>query len=337
MKALMYVAKNKVEVMDIPEPQVRPGTVKIRVDYCALCATDVHIVSDGLYGVPTPFGIGHEGSGEIIELGEGAAEAGWKLGDRVAVASGGPCGICDQCKRGNDIFCQRLMPAFPMCAEFSTPKLNMIFKIPDGKPTKDYCIAEPCASAMQGIDLADIKIGDNVAISGVGGIGAILLNMILLKGATRVTAIDPVPDKRDRALAMGADYVIDPTSEDIVARAKEITDGRGFNVVIEASGVPVAAPPVLKMIANKGKAVYFAVYPMDYELPVNLYELYTQEISMQTVYTSIYNYPRVMELIPKLQLDKIFGPEKTMDEAAEAFELYRSSKYPKVVVKCSNI
>ena len=337
MKALIYTAKNKVEVGQIEEPQVRAKTVKIKVDYCALCATDVHIVTQGLYGLPTPVPLGHESCGTIIELGEGAAEQGWKIGDRVSVASCSPCGVCDECKRGNDIFCDAMpVPYYaPLMAVYAVVDINMIFRIPAYETdVRKYCLAEPCAAAMRGIDLADIRIGDTVAISGVGGIGSILLNMILLAGGARVTAIEPVESKRKLALEMGAQYTIDPSRENLMERVMEITDGRGFDRVFEVSGVPAAAPPVMEMLAHKGKAIYFAVYPMDYELPVNLYQMFAKETSIQGVFTTIYNYPRVMDIIPRLQIDKIIGIELPLDRAAEAFDLFLESKYPKIVVKC---
>ncbi|HVI43103.1 MAG TPA: hypothetical protein VM577_21045, partial [Anaerovoracaceae bacterium] len=108
-----------------------------------------------------------------------------------------------------------------------------------------------------------------------------------------------------------------------------------YDVVFEASGVPAAAPPILEIIANKGTAVYFAVFPMEYELPVNLYKLYSKEGRIQTVYTTNYNYPRVIELIPKLQMDKIIGTILPLDEGAKAWDLFHQSIYPKIMLKCS--
>lgn len=336
MKALLYTAANEVQIGELPEPQLKPGTVKMQIDYCAICATDVHIVTHGLYGLPTPWALGHEGSGHIVEVSQEAAAEGWKVGDKIAAASMGICGKCDNCKRGDDVHCLNPYSA-PMLTEYAVLPTNMIYRIPENEDPKNYCIAEPCASAMRGIDIADIKIGDTVLISGVGGIGAILLNMLLDRGATRVTAIDINEDKLARAKAMGAKYVINSLKEDIVERAMEITDGRGYDVIIEASGAPAAAPPLLKCIANKGKVVYFAVFPMDYELPVNLYEMYSKEASLHTVFTTVYNYPRVMELIPQLQLDQILGPVYQLDDAVDAFWTYQKSIYPKIVVKCSDI
>lgn len=338
MKALAKICDGKVDLVDLPEPMIRPNAVKVKVDYCALCATDIHIVTQDLYHFSKdllPMGLGHEGSGTIVELSDEAAEMGYKIGDKVAVASLGHCGVCDECKRAHDVFCEHSTSAMPMATEYAVVNLDMIFKIPENADPLHYCIAEPCASAMQGIDIADIQIGDSVLISGVGGIGAILLDMLTKRGATKLTASDPLPQKRQRALDMGAQYVIDPSSEDIVEKGLEITEGRGYDVIIEASGVPAAAPPLLNLIAKKGKVVYFAVFPMDYELPVNLYEMYMKEASLHTVYTSIYNYPRVIDLLPQMQLDKIIGPIMPLSDAVNAFELYKKSEYPKIVIKCN--
>lgn len=336
MKALMYTGTNEVKISELPEPQLQPGTVKMRIDYCAICATDVHIVTHHLYNLPTPAPLGHEGSGVIIETSPEAEAEGWKVGDKIAAASMGICGKCNNCKRGDDVHCLNPTSA-PMLTEYAVLPTNMIYRIPENEDVMKYCIAEPCASAMRGIDIADIKIGDTVLISGVGGIGAILLNMLLDRGATCVTAIDINEDKLTRAREMGAKHTINSLKEDIYIKAMEVTDGRGYDVIIEASGAPAAALPLLKCIANKGKVVYFAVFPMDYELPVNLYEMYFKEASLHTVFTTVYNYPRVMELIPQLQLDKILGPVYTLDNAEEAFWTYQKSIYPKIVVKCSNI
>lgn len=117
-------------------------------------------------------------------------------------------------------------------------------------------------------------------------------------------------------------------------RVMEITDGRGFDRVFEVSRVPAAAPPGNGDAGHKGKAIYFAVYPMDYELPVNLYQMFARRQASRGSLQSIYNYPRVMDIIPRLQIDKIIGIELPLDRAAEAFDLFLESKYPKIVVKC---
>lgn len=352
MKALVYTTQAKMdgrkviepgkcELLDIPEPQLLPtDDMKIRVDYCAMCATDVHIVTMGLYGMPAPWIMGHELCGTIVEVNPRATENGFAVGDKVVVNCTAPCGCCDECKRGHDIFCKHPIAGSFVhgFTEYCTAVCEQVFQIPKNSPIdpKYYCLAEPMASAMDGMDLADIKIGDNVLLQGCGAIGSIILNMLLLKGGANVTVSDPIAEKRETALKLGAQYVIDPKNEDLKERAMEITNGRGYDVIFDVSGVPAATPLLPKLLANKGTVVYFAVFPMDYELPLNLYDLYIKEGRLQTVFTTIYNYPRVIDLIPRMNLDVIANREMKLSDGVEIFNAFLESKSNKIIVDCQH-
>ncbi len=200
---------------------------------------------------------------------------------------------------------------------------------------KSACLVEPANCTVRAMDLAMIKHGSTVAVSGVGGIGSIMLNMLILSGAAKITAIDPVESKRKLALDMGAQYAINPFEEDIEKRAMEITDGNGFDYVFEVSGSPKAAEPALKIIAKCGTVVYFAVYPPEYELPLNLCELYMKEGKIQTVFTSHFIMPRTIQLLPRLQTDKIIGKVMPLSEGAESFNIFQKSIYPKILLDCA--
>ena len=259
----------------------------------------------------------------------------------------GRLGLCDYekvfCvdhKRGHDIFCKHPIAGSFVhgFTEYCTAVCEQVFQIPKNSPIdpKYYCLAEPMASAMDGMDLADIKIGDNVLLQGCGAIGSIILNMLLLKGGANVTVSDPIAEKRETALKLGAQYVIDPKNEDLKERAMEITNGRGYDVIFDVSGVPAAAPLLPKLLANKGTVVYFAVFPMDYELPLNLYDLYIKEGRLQTVFTTIYNYPRVIDLIPRMNLDVIANREMKLSDGVEIFNAFLESKSNKIIVDCQH-
>ena len=106
MKAVFYTAPGEVEVREIPEPVTLADEVKIKVEYCALCATDVHVVMHGLYGLQPPMIMGHEVSGTVVEIGEEAAKkTTLKVGDRVAAIPSPGCGECEHCKRGLPMHC----------------------------------------------------------------------------------------------------------------------------------------------------------------------------------------------------------------------------------------
>ncbi len=144
MKALVYTTQAKMdgrkviepgkcELLDIPEPQLLPtDDMKIRVDYCAMCATDVHIVTMGLYGMPAPWIMGHELCGTIVEVNPRATENGFAVGDKVVVNCTAPCGCCDECKRGHDIFCKHPIAGSFVhgFTEYCTAVCEQVFQIP---------------------------------------------------------------------------------------------------------------------------------------------------------------------------------------------------------------
>ena len=268
MKALVYTTQAKMdgrkviepgkcELLDIPEPQLLPtDDMKIRVDYCAMCATDAYRHDGSVRHART---LDH---GSLPHDRETHSPSAMR---RSLVTATAPCGCCDECKRGHDIFCKHPIAGSFVhgFTEYCTAVCEQVFQIPKNSPIdpKYYCLAEPMASAMDGMDLADIKIGDNVLLQGCGAIGSIILNMLLLKGGANVTVSDPIAEKRETALKLGAQYVIDPKNEDLKERAMEITNGRGYDVIFDVSGVPAAAPLLPKLLANKGTVVYFAVFP----------------------------------------------------------------------------
>lgn len=321
---------------EIPEPQVGPGLLKIRLEYSAFCATDVHRVKHGMFDPPKGFGLGHEGSGYIVEMGEGTHNSGLKVGDKVALSGYTPCGVCSECVSKRDTFCKNPMPMRPMFTEYICSPVQQVFKLPDDADLRSCCLIEPLSCAMHGMDIAQIQLGETVCLSGGGGIGMLNLLLILSKGAARVTVIEPVAAKRELALKLGASYVIDPSNEDVVARAMEITDGQGYDVVYEASGAPAAAEKCMSMVRGKGRIIFFACFPTNYNLPLNLFDLYSKEISVHAVNVTNDNYTRTVEMAGKLkaQLDEIIGLEMPLDRAVEAYHEFASSKYPKVILKC---
>jgi threonine dehydrogenase-like Zn-dependent dehydrogenase len=304
------------------------------VAYAALCATDVHQVTMGVMGAKPPAPLGHEASGTIVEMGEEAVKAGYKIGDKVTMFPVSHCGQCEWCKKGMTQYCINSKPTGAF-AEYVVTDVKTIYKLPDDADLKSYAIVEPTNCCLRAMDLAPIRHGATVCVAGVGGIGSIMLNQVLLSGAARITVIEPVAEKRQMALDMGAEYVIDPFNEDTVARAMEITEGVGFDYVFEMSGSPKAAETPLKILARCGTAIYFAVFPPTYEMPLNLHELYMKEGRIQTVFTTTTIMPRSIKMIKRMQTDKIIQKIMPLSEAVESFDVFKTSKYPKILLDCS--
>jgi threonine dehydrogenase-like Zn-dependent dehydrogenase len=337
MKSVWWTEPKKIELLhDVAIPEVQPGMVKIKIAYAALCATDFHQVSMGVMNATwtQPRPMGHEGCGVIVEMGPDTEKSGLKVGDKVAVCGGSRCGVCANCKRGLPTCLNPIRGMGGMFSEYTVSGVGGVHKIPDDADIMPYALTEPTGCILRCFDLSPIYNGDSVLVSGVGAIGSILLDMVIKSGAVKVTVSDPVPEKRALALSMGAQYAIDPINEDLVARGMEITDGYGFNKIYEMSGVPVTVQPCLDLVARAGKVAYFAVFPPKFEHPINLHTLYLKEAGIQFVFTHWNAAPRALDLIPRLQTDKIIGKVYDLSEWDEAVEMFEKSIYPKILLKC---
>jgi (R,R)-butanediol dehydrogenase/meso-butanediol dehydrogenase/diacetyl reductase/L-iditol 2-dehydrogenase len=335
MKAAVWKKKGVLEVEEVPDPTVGPEDVKIKVAYTAICGSDPHIL-DGTLPVSNPPRImGHEMSGVIVELGGKAKIKGLKVGDHV---TGNPvryCGVCDYCRNGQENFCLELSVMFPpgTMAEYVVWNEQQVFKLPESVSLEEGCLTEPVSVCLHGIDLANIKPGSSVAILGAGGIGQILLQLAIKAGATKILVADPIESKRKLALEMGADYVADPLNADLWTESMKMTKYRGFDSVIEASGAKSSAKTAIDLAGKGGTVVYFAVYPMNFELPIKPFDLYARELTLRGVFMSPYIFPRTLSVLPKLNLKPLISEIYTLDEVNKAFERQKTSQSIKILIR----
>jgi len=338
MKAIWWTGPDRIELLtDVPVPKVEPGMVKVRIAYSALCATDIHMVSMGAMGAVMADGgqgLGHECSGVVVELGSGTGLSGLSIGDKVVLYPGAPCGQCENCKNGIPQYCRNGSRSGTF-AEYAVVPASGVYKLPADADLMHYSLVEPTVCAIRAMDLSPVRHGQTVLVSGVGGIGSIVLDLIVHSGSAKLTVSDPVAQKRENALCMGAQYTIDPVGENLVKRGREITGGKGYDHIFEVSGVPAAAPPCLDLLAKCGTVTYFAVFPPSYELPLNLHELYMKEGRIQTVFTNPGIVHRAIALMPRLQTDKIIGRVYDLADGMAAIGMFHKSIYPKILLKCS--
>ena len=332
MRQAWFTEDKKIVVKEVDVPELKPGQVKIKVAYAGLCASDKHSMTMGILGGKPGMPIGHECTGVIVEMGPQTEASGLKVGDKVVPCPESKCGMCANCKDGNDLKCTGgyLIYAY---SDYVFAHATSVFKLPDDADMRHYTLTEPLGCVLRAMELANVQHGESVLVTGVGGIGIILLNAVLLSGAAKVTVSEPVAERRATALAMGAQYVIDPLNENFKERALEITEGKGFKHIFEMSGVPAVAPTLFDAIGLRGKITYFAVYPPDFTFPINLYDLYCKEISIQTVKARLGVLPMAVNLMPRLQHEKIIGKILPLENVAEAFELFDQGIYHKILLE----
>ncbi|GGH36933.1 zinc-dependent alcohol dehydrogenase [Microbacterium album] len=330
--------RGRIGLVDFPEQPLGPEDVRIRVAYAAICGSDPHL-AEGFFGTDVPIGLGHEISGVVEALGERATRNGLRVGDRVAGNFLRFCGTCRACQEGAQQFCEHIQEYNrPGMAETITWHESQVYRLPDDVSLLKGCLLEPTSVAVRIVDKARIRVGDRVAICGGGPIGQLALQVVRRHGATSLTLIEPIAGRRDMALRHGAEFVIDPTAEDQGQRAAEITAGRGYDVVIDASGSPRAVRGLLDLAAKGGTVVYGAMYPEDYEMPLNLSDyLYLKELTLTGVFVSPYAFPRALQLLPHLDVDELTAAVFDLEDAPAAFDAHVSGRHPKVVIRCNPV
>ena len=330
--------RGRIGVVDFPSQPLGPEDVRIRVAYSAICGSDPHL-AEGFFGTDVPIGLGHELSGVVEALGEKAQRNGLAIGDRVAGNFLRFCGTCTACRTGAQQFCERIQEYNrPGMAETVTWHESQVYKLPASVSLLRGCLLEPTSVAVRIADKTNIRVGDRVAVCGGGPIGQLVLQLMKRNGATSLTLIEPIAERREMALRFGADVVIDPITEDQQERANEITEGRGFDVVIDASGSPRAVRGLLDIAGKGATVIYGAMYPHDFEMPLNLSDyLYLKELTLTGVFVSPYAFPRALQLLPYLDLDEFTRSVFELEDAAEAFAVHVSGAYPKVIIRCNEI
>lgn len=267
MKAVMKVAPGygNIELRDIPEPTPAAGEVKIRVNATGICGTDLHIYKDEFRSRP-PVVLGHEVSGEVVELGAGVQNI--PIGMRVTTETYyKTCGVCMYCRRGQRNLClNRLSIGSGVNGGFTqyvvVPATNL-HELPAALDFDSGALTEPLACVVHGV-LSDntISAGDVAVIAGPGAIGLLTLQVVKACGATAIILGTNVDESR-LALAqeLGADYAINVQAQDPVQLIADMTqEGLGADVVYECSGAGLAAQQLLKLVRRRGRYVQIGLF-----------------------------------------------------------------------------
>ena len=240
MKAAVFYGKGDLRVEEAVKPVAAKGEILIKVRACGVCGTDVHIFSgdEGAAKTTPPVILGHEFSGEVEETGEGVVD--FRKGDRVCVDPNVLCGECFYCKSALGHFCEHMQGIGTTVnggfAQYVAVPAKQAYKLADGTSFEEGAMTEPVACCLHGIDMCNIRPGDDVAVIGGGMIGLIMLQLARLKGAARVVLIEPVSQKRETALKLGAFMTVDPVKEDAKAAIARAGIKR-LSCVIECVGL----------------------------------------------------------------------------------------------------
>lgn len=330
------MAMGDIDCFWTAEPQIENADdVKIEIHYGSICGSDINALKGYFPNKKLMNTMGHELSGVIVEMGAKASGKGLKIGDRVTGNFYQPCGICDNCKRGLRQFCKYGEYLTGGMGQYIVWKASQVFKLPDDVDMKQASLVEPLTISTHAVEIADMKIGSNVAVSGGGGIGLMIAQLAKLNGASTVTLLEPIEQKREVAQKIGVDYVFDPADPELDEKIAEITGGNGFDVIFESSGNPQAAENCLNMASVGGHLVYMSMYPPQYGMQLNLYKhCYHRELRIQGMYLATEAFPKAIGMLSRLDLSSLISGVYPLSECKAAFKQVMSGQSIKVMFDC---
>lgn len=276
MRAVRCHGPEDYRLEEVPTPLPGPGEVVVKVDACGICASDGKCFAGAplFWGdddrpayVQAPVTAGHEFIGTVVALGEEAGpKYGLSLGDRAISEQIVPCGACRYCRRGqywlcavHDIYGFHTATPGGMADFLRFPARALNYRVPADLPAETAALIEPLACSMHAVERARIAFGDVVAIAGAGTLGLGMIACARLKNPGVLVSIDRIDARLEIARTLGADLSLNPERDDVAGRIRELTDGYGCDVYIEATGHPAAVNQGLLAIRKGGNFVEFSV------------------------------------------------------------------------------
>ena len=334
MKAMQLVGVRQMEMREVADAKIKlDSDVLIRVRAVGVCGSDMHYYTSGRIGcqvVEYPFAVGHEGAGEVVEVGKAVRRV--SVGDRIAIEPAMPCWECDQCKAGRHHTCRYLK--FLGCpgqsegclSEFIVMPETSCFKIVDSMSMADAVISEPFAIGVYAVKLSGVASGAKVGVLGSGPIGMSVLLAAKNYGAEKVYVTDQLDVRLQYAKKAGADWVGNVDCEDVV-RDIYSHEGGGLDVVFECCGEQSALDQAIKLLRPGGKLMIVGIPEFDrFSFAVD--DMRRKEICVQNIRRQCDCVDEALELIGsrKVSVGFMATHRFKFEQAKEAFDLVADYK-----------
>ncbi|MFE2377698.1 zinc-dependent alcohol dehydrogenase family protein [Streptomyces sp. NPDC059398] len=297
MKAAIVESVGKVVYGDVPDPTPGPRDVIVEVAACGLCGTDLHILQ-GEFAPTLPVVPGHEFAGTVVALGSDVTSL--AAGDRVAVDPSLYCFECRYCRIGHNNMCEKWaaigVTTAGGAAEYAVAPAANCVKLPDHVRTEDAALIEPLSCAVRGYDVLNSRLGSHVLIYGSGTMGLMMLELAKRTGAASVDMVDINEERLATARGLGCSSAASGADE--LERA-----GRGWDVVIDATGNAAAIQDALGRVAKAGTYLQFGVADYATRATIDPYKIYNQEITITGSMAVLHSYERAAELFAAGVLD----------------------------------
>lgn len=330
MRSAILEDSRRFVVREVPDPVLGQDEVLIRVQYCGICGSDLHI-----YEMGTAIRPGHEFSGDIVEVGSDVK--GWRIGDRVAVEPRISCGGCYWCERGEIGLCDQFYVALEQYqgafATYTKAPYHQLHKLPDELNYEHAALIEPTTCAVHAIRLSEMQEGDVVAVLGLGPIGQLVARVARALGAKSVYATEKSQSRVEIAKDV-ADEVIDVNVTNPVDRILELTNGTGPDIVFECAGNVATTQQSIPLV-RKGGTIVIAGICFDWvETPISSVVLKGLTVKGSICFSDgEFTYAFNLIKDRKIDVAPLLTSKMPLDEINEAFEKASRGEGGKILIK----
>jgi len=339
LRAAFFAGNQQFQLGPCVPIEPGPGQVQIRVEYCGICGTDLHLFHGAMaHRLTLPHVMGHEMSGTIAAVGAGTH--GWQPGDRVTVRPLDPCGACPACRMGHSHICHNLkfigIDRPGALQRLWTVPAQTLHRLPEGLGLREAAMVEPIAVACHDVRLSEAAPGEFAAVIGGGPIGILIALVAQTRGARVLLAeVNEFRVRLARELGIEA---VNPRETDLVALVNERTGGAGADVVFEVSGSQAGAEMMTRLPRTRGRIVVVAIFG---EPPkVDLFRFFWRELKLAgaRVYEAV-DFEQSIGLAAggNLPLDRLITTVLPLDRIQEGMrQMERGGDCMKILVDCTD-
>jgi len=327
MNAAVFKNTKLMELQDLVIPVIKPEEVLIKVTASGVCKTDFHIFNGESPSKP-PVVLGHEYCGEIVDVGKQVNS--FSIGEKVAINPNIHCGYCEYCKAGKINLCENLVALGVTrnggFEEYSAVPISQVYHLPGDVNFYQAAFAEPLSCCIHGLNLAEIELNDRVAIIGAGSIGLLMLQLVKLKGPKEIIVLEPVAEKRELAMKLGANHAINPMNDNFNEQYWDISNN-GVDVVIECVGNAPAVETAFNISKKGGKIIIFGLSDATSKASFYLQKFFHKELTVKSSLLNPFTFQTAVDLLVSGRVNtNLFSIEKIKLEKQGISKIFFTGK-----------
>ncbi len=327
MKAMLLTEYQKLEIVDLPKPEISANDLLVQVKACGICGSDIHGWDGSTGRRKPPLVMGHEAAGIVAAVGTNVR--GFAEGDRVTFDSTVSCGECFYCRKGSINLCENRQVLGVSCdefrrngafAEYVVVPSRIAYQLPDNLPFEHAALIEAVSIAVHAANRTPVTLGDTAVVVGSGMIGLLVVQTIRLSGCSRVIAVDLEDNKLELAKKFGADVGLNPKKCDVIQEVMKLTGGRGADAAIEVVGASATINTAIDVTRRGGSICLVGNLSPKVEMP--LQKLVTRELSVYGSCASNGEIPQCIDLLSRgaIQVQPLITALAKLDDGPTWFK-----------------